>query len=91
MKLDGYDIEVGDSVYDVARGPGVVEAILEDEFVVAFRDFSMTYKPTGHGGFQFRTLYWRNPVPVAPSKSDAVHEKAQRLYHVLYQELKAQQ
>lgn len=88
MKLDGYDVEIGDSVFDVARGPGVVESITGNEFVVAFRDFSTTYKPTGHGGFAWRTLYWRNPIPVPPSKSDKVHETATRIYHVLYQELK---
>ena len=91
MKLDGYSVEVGDPVFDVARGPGTVESVSETDFVVAFRDFSTTYKPTGHGGFAYRTLYWRNPIPVPPSKDDAVHKLAERLYHVVYQELKGSQ
>jgi hypothetical protein len=75
-------------VWDVTRGPGEVESVGTDGFVVAFSDVSITFRSTGHGGFSRRTLYWADPVPSPPSKDPAVRELAGRLYHALYDCLK---
>ncbi len=90
MKMDGYDVLVGDSVFDVTRGPGVVESVGDDRFVVAFRDLATTYTGTGHGGFSRRTLYWADPVPVAPSKDAGVRDLAGKLWASIYQTLKGE-
>ena len=88
--MDGYEVSVGDSVFDVARGPGVVEAVGDVDFVVAFGSsgFSTTYRPTGHGGFKWRTLYWADPVPEPPSKDPEIRTLAAHLFQGLYKSLK---
>jgi len=75
MKLDGYDVIVGDTVHDVAFGPGKVVSLrdLDDKFEVRFvQGNSGLYRTTGIGpALQRRTLFWTDPVLFVPSKDPA--------------------
>ena len=89
MKLDGYDVEVGDPVWDVCMGPGHVEAIQGDAIVVSFGTHSLSYASTGHGGYRYRTLYWKNPIRTTPAKCDKVFELAGKIEQAVNQVLKS--
>ena len=69
--LDGHQISLGDNVFDVALGPGVVKLLTDAGGVtVEFgRGRVGSYGPGGVARrFNNRTLYWHNPVVVAPDK-----------------------
>jgi len=72
MQLDGFDVIVGDVVFDTAFGAGVVASLrdLNDRFEVRFGDSrSALYTTSGIGpAIQRRTLYWADPVAFIPSK-----------------------
>lgn len=72
MQLDGFEVLVGDSVYDVAMGAGQVVSLrdLNDRFEVRFSDGrSCLFSTSGIGPFiQRRSLYWCDPVTFIPSK-----------------------
>jgi hypothetical protein len=72
MKMDGHDILVGDFVFDTVFNTGVVDRVIEGEkkFMVKFGNRIQTYDSKGNGNFGIRTLYWRDPVIVAPGKDD---------------------
>lgn len=73
MKMDGYELLVGDGVYDVVFGPGKVDRVTEaeDRFWVIIGKRNECYDSKGNGRFGCRTLYWRDPVIVPPHKDDA--------------------
>ena len=72
--LDGYELNKGDSVYDVALGAGVVKLLTDAGGVTV--EFGLgrvgSYGPGGVSRrFQNRTLYWHNPIVVTPDKPAA--------------------
>jgi hypothetical protein len=76
-QMDGANVVVGDSVYDILYGPGTVQQLLPaDRFLVVFAAVggqkSFSYNSTGISPrFPARTLYWHNPVVVVPTKREA--------------------
>ncbi len=74
MKLDGFDVKVGDSVYDIVFGFGEVVALhidSQDRFSVKFGSRRIqTYNEDGYGQFRRRTLYWHDPIVVIPAKQE---------------------
>jgi len=72
--LDGYNIELGDGVYDVLFGQGRVTELLSDgRFRVAFshKNSLMTYEGSGVSArYTRRTLFWHDPVIMYPPKGD---------------------
>jgi hypothetical protein len=73
--MDGAQVNVGDAVYDVILGTGTVtELTLDNRIKVRFSGVGRegTFTSGGVSGrWNARTLYWRDPVLVAPLKSDA--------------------
>ena len=71
--MDGYIVEVGDTVYDTAYGNGRVTAVLtSNRFQVAFpQGRSYVYSEGVNSRFTVRTLFWRDPVVVIPTKEEA--------------------
>lgn len=71
--LDGEPVVAGDSVYDMVWGPGSVLTVqMSGNFVVRFAGTRTgTYTPAGvNTRYPGRTLYWRNPVIVVPTKDE---------------------
>jgi hypothetical protein len=74
MKFDGSTIKVGDAVYDLVAGGGIVSLVQETEkrFAVKFGAKTFYYNPAGAGIHNKKTLYWRDPIGnYAPTKNDA--------------------
>lgn len=71
MFLDGFEVERGDSVYDLYLGVGTVKQITgEDKIEVVFGRQHWTYDHRGVGRHGRRSLYWRNPILFTPAKDD---------------------
>ncbi|NML34525.1 hypothetical protein [Paraburkholderia antibiotica] len=71
MKLDGYDVDPGDLVYDLFFGDGIVRNLTADgRAVVAFGPRAFTYNESGVGQHGKRSLYWHNPILLVPMKSE---------------------
>lgn len=72
--LHGDTVSVGDQVYDVAMGPGVVRFIYEGDaeypILVSFSgNREQAYSPAGHTRrFLQATLYWANPILAVPQR-----------------------
>ena len=64
MKLDGEEIQVGDWMFDVVFGHGVVEHIdpKTNTFLVLYGNRRYNYTETGRSNFPQRTLYWKDPI-----------------------------
>jgi hypothetical protein len=76
MTLDGFDIDVGDVVFDTQRGPGTVTEIraLEGSVVVLFHSGRMSsYTGNGANNLNQKTLFWSTPVAFTPPKMAAQH------------------
>lgn len=76
MKLDNCEVLIGDRVFDTIFGAGTVDRITEDEgkFWVLIANRNECYDSKGNGRFGVRTLYWRDPIIVAPSKDEKTWE-----------------
>ena len=71
MKLDGFDVEPGDPVYDLFFGDGMVKSLTaDDRAVVQFGQRVFTYDSRGVGQHGRRSLYWHNPIVLVPMKDD---------------------
>lgn len=72
--MDNETVSVGDSVFGVGYGVGkVVELLSEGKFRVAFAVTGQTLTFTHDGRLPrslSRSLYWKDPVVVPPSKDD---------------------
>lgn len=68
--LDGYPVIEGDTVHDVVMGSGVVEVSTQESITVYYGTQRITYLTGGKGPWPMRTLFWRNPILVTPSKND---------------------
>lgn len=71
MQLDGEAVLVGDQVYDLVRGEGVVRELITaaDMFSVQFPNGRrFTYNQAGASAGGVRTLFWSNPVVFTPAK-----------------------
>jgi hypothetical protein len=77
VQMDGDTVVVGDTVFDIVYGPGAVEQLMPaDMFQVRFSSTtgtkSVSYKGTGKSNrFPTRTLYWKDPFLIAPTKNEA--------------------
>jgi hypothetical protein len=73
MQFDGSPILVGDSVHDLAYGPGIVVELKpqEQRFVVKFGDRYVGYTLGGVGNFNRKTLFWRDPIDSLPVPKSA--------------------
>lgn len=77
MLMDGEAILVGDFVFDMQHGGGAVTALHVPDglLMVRFSSIPITFKYKENGvrdGASNRTLFWRNPVVIAPTKSETV-------------------
>jgi hypothetical protein len=86
MKMDGCDVLIGDRVQDVIFGAGVVDKINEDEgrFWVLMAGRNECYDSKGNGRFGVRTLYWRDPIIVAPAKNETTWEQVSAIATAAY-------
>lgn len=78
VDMDGAVVLVGDQVHDVVYGVGTVVELLDNRFVVSYASMRrrMTYNSSGIASTKsVRTLYWRDPVLVAPAKDDVQWSK----------------
>lgn len=68
--LDGYDVQRGDAVYDVAYGAGRVTHLADNgSITVTFGDGRQAGYTDGRTRrFPQRTLYWKDPVVAVPAK-----------------------
>lgn len=64
MIFDGSELQLKDSVYDVAYGSGHVCELIDraQTFRVDFGGRTFAYSLLGISTFQRKTLYWRDPV-----------------------------
>ena len=72
MRLDGEDIIVGDSVYDLGFGSGKVIEV-GDKIRVRFNSLKQTFSYDGRGmrrAVKMRQLYFHNPIIAVPAKDD---------------------
>lgn len=69
--LDGADVRIKDSVYDVAYGAGKVTHLADNGGItVRFGDGREAGYVEGRTPrFPQRTLYWQNPIVAVPPKS----------------------
>jgi hypothetical protein len=72
MQFDNSTLVLGDSVHDVAYGPGTVVELkpVEQRFVVRFGQRFVGYTLQGVGNFNRKTLYWRDPTDALPVPKD---------------------
>lgn len=78
--MDGSIVNIGDRVFDLMIGAGVVRNVLGDGRIsVRFGhgNADMVYTPEGRIG-SFRRLYWENPIFVAPRKNESLAGYVQR-------------
>jgi len=69
IQLDGYPVVIADSVYDTARGVGVVVGLRDDCFEVRFGNRIVVFTSSGKASrSSHRTLFWHNPFVVTPAK-----------------------
>lgn len=89
MRLDGQLINVGQSVYDIAFGAGIVNSItLGVGLSVQFPDgFSQAYNENGKGQFANRTLYLAPPDVFAPLLDTQKRALFGRMARALYIEM----
>jgi len=90
MILDGSEIAINDSVFDVAFGSGHIIEINDKTkiFRVQFGPRTFSYNETGHGQFPRKTLFWRNPVGAfAPTKKDVNWDVFSRIRDAVAKEL----
>lgn len=82
MKLDGYDVNQHDRLFDIdVRGVVTAQVINPDAIIcqvnIQGRKVTRTYNAAGVlAGHDHRVLYWQNPLVLAPAK-DAVNWRAQ--------------
>jgi hypothetical protein len=73
MLMDGDAIAVGDGVYDMLYGAGVVMEVLpQDRFRVKFQSkpYGLVFASNGVGvRYSHRTLFWHDPIIVVPTKN----------------------
>lgn len=64
MVFDGAELNLEDSVYDVAYGSGRIIEINDKTFTfrVAFGARAFLYDLQGFGTFPRKTLFWRDPI-----------------------------
>lgn len=89
--LDGYDVNIGDSVYDVAHGTGkVMELLVENRFRVHFSSGQyFVFDSSGRTNrYPNRTLYWHNPVLMAPLKDDTKWASAAAICRTVAEQLR---
>lgn len=89
--LDGDPVKLGDVVHDVVYGAGrVIELRPDGRFRVQFNAVrTVVYSSTGHSrNNRGRTLYWRDPVLVVPTKDDAIWGVIQRAVRSLVAEIR---
>jgi len=72
MRLDGSVVKVGDRVHVLGRGEGkVTEAVSTSCVVTQPNGVFFRYSDNGvQNGSTHRTLYWRDPVVIAPLKDE---------------------
>lgn len=68
--LDGYDVRVDDTVYDVAYGAGKVTHLADNgSITITFSDGRQAgYLEGRTRRFPQRTLYWKDPIVAVPPK-----------------------
>ena len=66
VRMDGAEVLTNSMVHDVARGEGVVVETDSDKIVVRFGRQQHSYNASGVGSFGRRTLFWADPIVVAP-------------------------
>lgn len=64
--MDGTEVLIGAPVHDVARGEGAVIEVDTDKIIARFGRQQFAYSPQGVGAFGRRTLYWADPIIIAP-------------------------
>ena len=89
--MDSEPLLIGDRVYDVVFGTGLVDRLAEGEnrFWVIFGNRNESYDANGNGRFGVRTLYWHNPFIIAPHKSESTWELMGKLIDATSNVLKA--
>lgn len=84
MELDNKPLAVGDSVYDLAFGLGIVQSITLG-FQVRFPGgFEQAYNETGIGQFPNKTLYTARPeipIPFSDPMKNVQFERTVRAIH----------
>jgi hypothetical protein len=86
MKLDTYEIEIGDMVFDLIFGSGKVERLVpeQDKFWVRFSPGNLRcFDNKGFGNFKERTLFWKNPITVIPHKHDSAWDTTQQVHEAV--------
>lgn len=82
-ELDGYEVNLGDTVFDVVYGMGTVKELLADgRFRVYFAGKNrFVYGSDGRrvDAKTRRTLYWHDPVIAVPAKDDISWTKLRQL------------
>lgn len=71
MKLDGFEVNNGDSLFDLTprRGWGRVLKVYSDSVEVSFPRGNITFNSLGRqSGTGVRTLFWHQPLIIAPPK-----------------------
>lgn len=71
MKMDGYEVQAGDAVFDITFGHGTVHRIDSQNgvFHVRYGQRAIAYLPNGQSDRSSRrTLYWQDPVFFVPAK-----------------------
>lgn len=69
--LNGETLKLGDSVYDILHGYGVVDSVNRDgSFAVKFSEGVTQFY--SRGGFigPKRRIYWRDPITIDPPKRE---------------------
>lgn len=84
--LDGYPVNVGDSVYVLGIGSGTVTSInSEGGFSVKTGNGEIYYRDGGYIGNQ-RRVYWEDPMIITPPKNRKFWKAFVAVTKVLYQQ-----
>jgi hypothetical protein len=92
--MDGFDVKVGDHVYDLILGGGAVKGVAEDRITVVFNNgVTRVYSKSGVSPSvgQKRTLYWADPFEYVPppSKDPTVRATLGHLYAEIARQLES--
>jgi hypothetical protein len=80
MKLDGYDLYVGDKIYDLAlKQWAVVKEVRENSFIAAVKNTTHTYFTDGMRNDR-KAAFWHEPLLIIPPKDVGKWNRESKAY-----------
>jgi len=87
--IDNEEVFIGDSVYDVIHGNGIVTQVTGTSFSADYSGKVYNYATGGfYNGFPRQRVFWSDPIIGHPTKNDAIWSIVSRMVIALLDELR---